>query len=69
MAWLPSRRRFFVKFSASQMLIRQKSMMPMPPTVTARAMSLRRSPWQAGQGAVDRHSSRDFFAASDCVSR
>ena len=49
--------------------MRQKSIMPMPPTVTARAISDKRSPWHWGQGAVAMHSSSSFRAASDCVSR
>ncbi len=50
-------------------LMRQKSMMPMPPTVTARAMSDSRSPPHWGQGAVAIHSSSSLRTASDWVSR
>ena len=55
--------------SSCRMLMRQKSMMPMPPTVTAWAMAESRLPPQLGQGAVDIHSSNSFRAASDWVSR
>ena len=68
-AKLPSSFNSSINAMALRMGIRQKSIMPIPPTVTARAISDRRSPWQLGQGAVDMHSSSSFRAASDWVSR
>ena len=61
---VPWRSRFGNRIS-SRTLIRQKSMMPMPPTVTARAISDSRSPPHWGQGAVAMHCSSSFRAASD----
>ena len=51
------------------MLIRQNCIILSPPTVTARASSLSRSPWHLGQGAVAMHSSSSFRTESDWVSR
>ena len=47
------RERFSIKSSACFTLILQKSLILMPPTVTASISGRRRSPWQSGQGTDD----------------
>ena len=60
--------RLSMNFSSSPIGRAQKSMMFMPPTVTARLMSDKRLPRHLGQGRSDMHSSSSLRMASDCVS-
>ena len=64
----PSSFSSFTNRSASEMGSAQKSIMPMPPTVTASASSPSRLPRHLGHGRADIHSSSSFCIASDCVS-
>ena len=67
-AMLPSSVSRFMKSSSSEMGMAQKSMMFMPPTVTASETSLRRLPRHLGHGRSAMHSSSSLCMASDCVS-
>ena len=64
----PVSSRCSMKSSASLTGSRQKSMMFMPPTVTARLMSDSRFPWHFGHGRSDMHSSNSLRIVSDWVS-
>ena len=67
-AMLPSSFRRFMNASSSEMGMAQKSMMFIPPTVTASDTSLRRLPRHLGHGRSAMHSSSSLCIASDCVS-
>ena len=54
--------------SSSETGIAQKSIMLIPPTVTARLTSVSRLPRHFGQGRSDMQLSSSLRIASDCVS-
>ena len=68
MACLPSRTRPSRNFSSSFTDRSVKSVMPMPPTVTALAVSFSRFPPQSGQGYSDIYCSSSVRMEGLCVS-